>query len=153
MPNTFTYDLDSIESIININLQKDLDNFINDMSASVKVLQAQGMANEDILRRLVDDFKSKSGAWQSLEGKLGSTIDFGLANASNFSANSAVVAAFPNARGFEWVLDPTVVQHCSDCLDKSNMKPQSYAIWEQLGLPAEGYDECGSYCCCTLIPS
>ena len=148
---TFTYDLSSIESIVNVNLQNDLDQFISNMSIEVKVLQMQGMSNEDIIRRMVDDFKNQSGAWKTLEGKIGSTIDFGLNNAANFSANEEVVKAFPDSTGWQWMLEPTA-DHCETCLQRDG-QVKSYQDWESVGVPGAFGTICRQYCQCTLIPA
>jgi hypothetical protein len=123
------------------------DTLLADARAQVLRMRLQGVDDKEIFERLLTSLNNGKDLFQQYKGWLEGATDK-LTNTVAQMEHHAVVAESGTA--FTWELDPTVKEHCPDCLRNSQAEPKSFDAWAELGLPGAGNTVCNGYCHCVL---
>ena len=117
-----------------------------DMLAEIQRMRALGIAEEEIFRRLEASLRGSLDMFSKFKGAIEKELDIVVGKTAQLESN----AVMSEVEKLKWQLDPTVEEHCPDCLRNSTMT-KSFEEWANLGLPGMGNTQCGSYCKCTLV--
>lgn len=130
-------------------LEARLKQFWFEIGKEIETLRALGFSDEDIFNELSQQLRNRQGIFTRLKGIVESAADKNISVVTQIRANEE---QRKSSRLWVWVLDPTVKNHCEDCLRNSKEEPHPFEWWEKLGLPAYGTTACKQYCHCTIMP-
>ena len=137
-------------SIFNISIDQ-LENIYGaletDLLAEIQRMRALGIADDEIFRRLQTSLSGGLESFGKFRGAVEKELDIVVGKTAQLESN----AVMQEEDKLKWELDPTVEEHCSDCLRNSGSAPKSFDEWADMGLPGMGNTQCGSYCKCTLV--
>jgi hypothetical protein len=123
------------------------DSFTQDVTGETLRMRALGMDASTIYERLLTNLNDGKDLFGRFKGQLESELDQLVGISAQESSNTI----YGKDQMLRWELDPTVIDHCEDCVNNSEMEPQLYEDWESIGLPGFGNTQCGDYCKCTLV--
>lgn len=123
------------------------DVFEQDLDAQIKRMRGLGISDEEIFSRISESLNNGMDLFGSAKGAIEKEID-SLVGTTAQIESSGVFESLEDP--LKWELDPTVKEHCDDCLANSEADPKTYEEWEQIGLPGFGNTECREYCRCSL---
>lgn len=116
-----------------------------ELLASIESMRINGVSDKAIFQQLSSDLESRGDVFSKFSGELQGKVDDLLNQTAQLSAVEGL-----DGESFIWVLDPTVQEHCSTCLDNSQAGSHPFEFWADNGLPGMGTTECGIYCRCSL---
>ena len=117
-----------------------------DMLAEIQRMRALGIADAEIFNRISDSLNNSLDLFSKFKGAVEKELDIVVGKTAQLESN----VALSEQEKLRWELDPTVEEHCVDCLRNSASDQKSFDEWSLLGLPGMGNTQCGSYCKCTL---
>jgi hypothetical protein len=129
------------------NISHIYDAFGQDVTDFVRRERLLGISDKEIIKRLDESLNNG----QDLFGRFKGAVELELDNIVGVTSQSESNGIYAEGAILRWELDPTVLEHCADCLRYSAMNGQSLAAWESMGLPGFGNTICGRYCKCTLV--
>ena len=129
------------------NIARLYDTFSSDVTLAINRMRALGMGNDEIISRLGENLDNGKDLFGTFKGALEKELDQIVGVTAQSESNSI----YADGQMLRWELDPTVREHCPDCLRNASLPSRSYADWEAMGLPGFGNTECTDYCKCTLV--
>jgi len=140
-------DLDKMEILVGIELEKNIKRFINDLEAAINRMQVNGMPEDEIKAVLIGDLTNGGRIF----GQLKNGIKNSISSAINIASNEAAIKVFTNAgvKRFRWI---TVSSNpCPDCVPRHG-RVETMDYWRTVGLPGSGFSVCQNNCKCRLVP-
>jgi hypothetical protein len=124
------------------------DELLAAIRSEVARMRSLGVSDREIFDRLNTQLRERQGIF----ARFGGTIESGVDKLTQTTAQIESNATLTDQDRLDWELDPTVKEHCTDCLRNAELEPRSFDDWATIGLPGAGNTECGNYCKCTLRP-
>lgn len=121
--------------------------FEKDVEAQIERMRATGIADDEIFSRISNSLDNGLDLFGTAKGAIEQEID-GLLGTTAQAESNGVFEALEEP--LKWELDPTVKEHCVDCLRNSGEGSKTFDEWREIGLPGFGNTECGEYCKCSL---
>lgn len=119
---------------------------LNDLDTEIANYRATGLSDNAIMTAIESDLENEVGTFGRFKGGIERTMD-GLITRTTQTERAA--KNLPETK-YLWILDPTVKEHCTDCLERSEYVPKTYLEWIEIGRPGSGTTECSDYCRCLL---
>lgn len=142
---------DSVQRLFNISLPK-IDSLYGvleeDINAEIQRMRLLGISDAEIYARLETNLNGSMDLFGRFKGALEKEFDTTIGTTAQLEQNSVL----EGMQDLTWQLDPTVQEHCPDCLRNAGSQPKSFDDWALLGLPGAGNTQCGAYCKCSLEP-
>jgi hypothetical protein len=146
MPDLQSSILANLFRISQKRLDEQYQTMINDLDNEIAGYRAMRMDDKAIYDILMSDFEQEKGVFGRFKGAIESDMDELVVR----TTQSEQVANNPAEQLYNWVLDPTVNEHCTDCLERAAMGSQTMLFWSSRGIPGSGATKCADYCCCML---
>lgn len=121
--------------------------FSDDVVEFIRRERALGIGDDEIFNRLQDNLNNG----QDFFGRFKGAMEVELDNIVGVTAQDYSNSIYAPDAMLKWELDPTVVNHCEDCLRNAKDAPRTYQQWEAIGIPGFGNTACSDYCKCTLV--
>jgi hypothetical protein len=129
------------------NISTIYDAFTADVDEYVVRMRTLGVSADEIFRQLGDNLEDRQDLFQRFKGALESEID----NITGVTAQAESNSIYESGAMLKWELDPTVREHCDDCVRNSGDGAKTFEQWSAIGLPGFGNTACLEYCKCTLV--
>jgi hypothetical protein len=146
MPELQTNIMGNLFKISTTELGNAYEAMVKDLGLEIANYQATGMNGDAIYKALLADIENNASVFGRFNGDVERAMDGLMVR----TTQSEQVANNLPEQMYEWILDPTVQEHCGDCLSRSEMPAKPFFEWSELGIPGSGVTECGDYCKCLL---
>ncbi len=146
MPDLQSSILANLFRISQKRLDEQYQTMIDDLDNEIAGYRAMKMDEKAIYDILMSDFEQEKGVFGRFKGAIEGDMDELVVR----TTQSEQVASNPPEQTYVWLLDPTVEQHCDDCIDRESRGALTMLEWSKLGIPGSGATECSDYCRCLL---
>ena len=122
--------------------------FEDELLGQIREMRLLGLSDEAIYQRILENVNKGLDYFGRFKGALEREIDGIVGKTAQLESNMVLAEV---EEKLKWELDPTVREHCPDCLRNSASETKTFEEWEMIGLPGMGNTQCGDYCKCSLV--